>query len=73
MKRGRWQALKSVRRYEKAGRVNQAWNELSREDQDHVAICLRSLEAIFLQGAASPLPPRARREAGPAPKRAGPS
>ncbi|CAK0841912.1 unnamed protein product, partial [Prorocentrum cordatum] len=49
MKRGRWQALKSARRYEKAGRVNQAWNELSREDQDHVAVCLRSLEGIFLQ------------------------
>ncbi|CAK0895503.1 unnamed protein product, partial [Prorocentrum cordatum] len=58
MKRGRWQALRSVRRYEKAGRVNQAWNELSREGQDHVAVCLRSLEGIFLQGAASPLPPR---------------
>ncbi|CAK0910262.1 unnamed protein product, partial [Prorocentrum cordatum] len=62
VKRGRWQALKSVRRYEKAGRVNQAWNELSRKDQDRVAVCLRSLEGIFLQGAAPPLPPRARRE-----------
>ncbi|CAK0819536.1 unnamed protein product, partial [Prorocentrum cordatum] len=49
MKRGRWQALRSVRRYEKAGRVNQARREVDAEDQDHVWLLVRKIEGIFLR------------------------
>ena len=70
MKRGRWQALRSVRRYEKAGRVNQAWRDLDTNDQDHVRLCLGLVDKIFLRGDAAPMPPKLRSGAGPAPKRA---
>ncbi|CAK0838221.1 unnamed protein product, partial [Prorocentrum cordatum] len=46
MKRGRWRAAKSVARYEKAGRVNDARRELSAEQQAHALDCERLLEAL---------------------------
>ena len=70
MKRGRWQALRSVRRYEKAGRVNQAWRELDSDDQDHVRLCMRLAEGIFLRGDLAPTPPNLRGGAEPGFKRA---
>ncbi|CAK0904439.1 unnamed protein product [Prorocentrum cordatum] len=70
VKRGRWQALRSVRRCEKAGRVNQAWRELDVEDQDHVRFCMRMIEGIFRRGGVAPTPPYFRRGAEPDPKRA---
>ncbi|CAK0862525.1 unnamed protein product, partial [Prorocentrum cordatum] len=69
MERGRWQTLRSVRRCEKAGRVNQAWRELDAEDQDHVWLCMRMIEGIFLRGDAAATPPYLRRGAEPDPKR----
>ena len=60
-KRGRWRSTKSVRRYEKAGRVNQTWAELSPEVQAHCSRCERALAGVLLQGAECPLPPGLRR------------
>ncbi|CAK0879749.1 unnamed protein product [Prorocentrum cordatum] len=39
-------AAKSVARYEKAGRLNDAWRELSSEQQAHALDCERLLEAL---------------------------
>jgi len=57
MKRGRWKAPKSVARYEKAGRLNDAWRELSAAQQDHALYCERQLEECLVRGRPLPMPP----------------
>ena len=56
-KRGRWASQRSVRRYEKAGLLNQSWSKLSVEVKAHCDECLRSISDIVLHGKASPRPP----------------
>ncbi len=74
-KRGRWASFKSVRRYEKHGRLNQTWNELSPEVKAHCEMCLRIIEGVVLRGEPCPLPPstggRASRGGGPRRRSAG--
>jgi hypothetical protein len=56
-KRGRWASAKSVKRYEKAGRLNQTWRELSAPLQAHCAHCANILEDVLVRGAVCPAPP----------------
>lgn len=45
---GRWKASKSVRRYEKMGRLNRSWQRLSQSQQDYAETSSRQLERAFL-------------------------
>ena len=53
-KRGRWAAARSVRRYEKRGRLNETWRTLSTAQQAYCEACARNLERIVLFGDAGP-------------------
>ena len=59
--RGRWASQRSVRRYEKAGLLNQSWAALRLELKAHCDECLRSLSDIVLHGKEPPRPPLAGR------------
>ena len=59
-KRGRWASQKSVKRYEKAGRVNMSWQELSPELQAHCMHCAKIIPDVVLHGAPCPPPPPIR-------------
>ena len=56
-KRGRWAAYSSVRRYEKAGLLNQSWAALSPAQKAHCDACLRNLSDIVPHGKEPPRPP----------------
>ena len=47
-KRGRWQTMKSVVRYEKGGRLAETWKTLSAAQKRHFELCESSLERIIL-------------------------
>ena len=49
-KRGRWMAQKSVRRYEKMGRLNETWQELKPKQRTYMEFCEKSLAKTFLTG-----------------------
>jgi hypothetical protein len=49
-KLGRWQSLKSMRRYEKAGELARSWTSLSQEQRDHFEECERRLAESLFQG-----------------------
>ena len=59
-KRGQWASQKSVKRYEKAGRVNMSWQELSPELQAHCMHCAKIIPDVVLHGAPCPPPPPIR-------------
>ena len=59
-KRGRWKTMKSVMRYEKAGRMMQEMSRLSKPMQDHLALCAAHLGAYILGKETPPEPPRSR-------------
>ena len=52
-KRGRWRSAKSVRRYEKSGRVNQSWSELAPLVQAHCEHSNNLMPSVLLHGHAS--------------------
>jgi len=54
-KRGRWASVRSIRRYEKRGRLNETWRTLSPRLQAHCVKCHASLESIVLHGEPPPL------------------
>ena len=56
MKRGRWKAARSVARYEKAGRLNDAWAELTPVQQAHALDCEARLEECIVRGHRLPTP-----------------
>ena len=70
MRRGRWQNLRRVRHYQRAGRVNQAWKELNDDDRNHAQLLPKLIEGIFLRGDVVPAPPNLASSAGPGLKRA---
>ena len=49
-KRGRWLSQKSVRQYEKMGRLNETWNELDHQQKKYMETCEKELENTFLRG-----------------------
>ena len=53
-KRGRWQAQKSVRRYEKHGRLNESWKSLSASQQSYFEKCEKLLEGVIVGGVPPP-------------------
>ena len=55
-KRGRWSSQKSVKRYEKSGRLNEVWKRLSPAVQAHCELCALRLEDYVLNGATLPRP-----------------
>ena len=57
-KRGRWQAQRSVRRYEKQGRINESWSTLTDKQQQYFRRCEESLKEVILHGSAGPAKPR---------------
>ena len=59
-KRGRWAALRSVRRYQKAGRLSQSWSRLNQDDRAHCEACMKMVEDVVLRGSPAPVPPHLR-------------
>ena len=55
-KRERWATLTSVKRYEKAGRLNESWECLSELTKAHCVAALRFLEDVILHGRPAPVP-----------------
>jgi hypothetical protein len=55
-KRGRWATLTSVKRYEKAGRLNESWEGLSELAKSFCVAALRVLEDVILHGRPAPVP-----------------
>ena len=47
-KRGRWQTMKSVTRYEKGGRLAETWKTLTAAQKRHFEVCENNLERIIL-------------------------
>eukprot|EP00959_Pyramimonas_sp_CCMP1952_P015016 318008-Pyramimonas_sp.AAC.1 len=60
-KRGMWAAMRSVKRYEKSGRLNESWECLSDETKAHCVTASRQLEDVLLLGRAAAIPPFASR------------
>ena len=56
-KRGRWKQMASVVRYDKTGRVNDAWRALSAATRSHFLEAERRLVACLVQGAELPPSP----------------
>ena len=55
-KRGRWASKRSVLRYEKAGRLQDTWRDLSAGQKDHFRRCAESLRTVLLEGKGFPPP-----------------
>ena len=55
-KRGRWLSKRSVLRYEKAGRLQDTWRDLSSVQKDHFRRCAESLQTVLLEGRGGPPP-----------------
>ncbi|CAK0906248.1 unnamed protein product, partial [Prorocentrum cordatum] len=55
-KRGRWATLTSVKRYEKAGRLNESWEGLSELTKSFCVAALRVMEDVILLGTPSGVP-----------------
>ena len=56
-KRGRWQSMTSVIRYEKGGRILERWQSLPKAFKDYAAACAKYLHGNFLgQNRFFPLP-----------------
>ena len=53
-KRGRWASKKSVQRYEKAGRLQDTWRELTARQKDHFKLCAESLRSVMLENRGYP-------------------
>jgi len=56
-KRGQWKSIKSVRRYEKSGRLAAMSHRLSCDVQAYMRECEKRCEGVFLFGREPPLPP----------------
>ena len=57
-KRGRWKALKSVMRYEKAGRLQQEMAQVPAVMAKHYAACESQIEVLVRGRLAPAKPPR---------------
>jgi len=55
-KRGRWAAHKSVIRYEKTGRIQEAWRHHSARQQEYFTRCEQAVEVVFVTGRGLPAP-----------------
>ena len=53
-KRGRWASKKSVQRYEKAGRLQDTWRDLTARQKDHFKLCAESLRSVMLENRGFP-------------------
>ena len=53
-KRGRWASHKSVIRYEKTGRIQEAWRHHSARQQEHFLRCEQAVEVVFTTGRGLP-------------------
>ena len=53
-KRGRWASKKSVQRYEKAGRLQDTWRDLSAQQKEHFKLCAESLRTVMLENRGYP-------------------
>ena len=53
-KRGRWASKKPVQRYEKAGRLQDTWRELTSWQKDHFKLCAESLRSVMLENRGYP-------------------
>ena len=49
-KRGRWASARSVRRYEKMGRLNESWRTLSATQQAYFLACEARIKRTILRG-----------------------
>ena len=59
-KRGRWKTLKSVMRYEKAGRLHQEMSKLDPDLRHHLEECARVVGECVQGRIAGPAPPQKR-------------
>jgi len=59
-KRGRWKTLKSVMRYEKAGRLQQEMARMEPSLRHHLEECARLVVGCVRGAVAAPAPPRRR-------------
>ena len=53
-KRGRWASHKSVFRYEKTGRIQEAWRHHSARQQEYFTRCEQAIEVVFATGRGMP-------------------